>query len=105
MTDSSKGENMKKTISIAALAVSATTSFAFMAPPTETKTYCLNMYTDASGAMAGSCDQTRNNVRSGVQLGENGCAADQIALSTSRWGDGEFPIQISPCLPPNVAQL
>lgn len=99
---------MKKTISLTALAVSASAaSFALIGPPQDTKTYCLDSYTDMSGSMmAGTCDQSRNNARSGAQLGENGCAAGQIALTTGKYpGEREFPIRISPCMPPNVTQL
>ncbi|HXW52749.1 MAG TPA: hypothetical protein VEL47_01460 [Myxococcota bacterium] len=98
----------KRSISLAALAISASTSsMALIAPPTDTKTYCLDVYTNASGgSFAGSCDQTDNNAETGAQVGGNGCAADQIALKTARWNSTQpFPIQIYPCMPPNTVQL
>lgn len=101
---------MKKrtTISLAALAISASSStFALIAGPTDTKTYCLEMYTDTCGSSyAGSCDQTANNERRGAQIGENGCAQGQVALSTGRWSPDEpYQIEIHACMPPNAAQL
>jgi hypothetical protein len=101
---------MKKrtTISLAALAISASSStFALIGSPNDTKTYCLEMYTDASGSSyAGSCDQTANNARRGTQIGENGCAQSQVALTTGRWSSEEpYPIQIHACMPPNATQL
>ncbi len=101
---------MKKTISLAALAISASTSsFALIGPPTDmmTKTYCLETYTDMSGGMiAGTCDESANNVHRGAQIGENGCAEGQIALTTSKTRrDAHYPIRIRQCLPPNVVQL
>jgi hypothetical protein len=101
---------MKKTISLAALAISASTSsFAIIGPPIDavTKTYCLATYTKEDGGMvAGTCDQTANNQLSDRQIGMNGCAEGQIALTTSKSVNAEyFPINIRACLPPNVMQL
>lgn len=101
---------MKKTISLAALAISASTSsFALIGPPApyEVKTYCLDFYGDATeGMIAGTCDQSQNNVSRGDQIGPNGCTEGQIALTTSRTRrDQDFPIRIRSCLPPNVVQL
>lgn len=101
---------MKKTISLAAIAISASTSsFALIGPPADmiTKTYCLDTYTTESGSMmAGTCDQSINNARRGAQIGENGCAENQISLQTSKANrSAEFPIRIRACLPPNVVQL
>ena len=101
---------MKKTISLAALAISASTSsLAFIGQPmdVQTRTYCLSVRSDASGAMmAGSCDQTANNAQRNAQIGGNGCAEGQISLTTSKPSDAEeFPIRMRSCMPPNIAQL
>lgn len=100
---------MKKTITVAALALSASTSFAIIGPPTDmqTRTYCLNTYTSMDGGMmAGSCDETANNARRHAQLNENGCADSQISLQTSkRRHEADYPIRVRACLPPNIVQL
>lgn len=101
---------MKKTISLAALAISASTSsFALVMPPANMsyKTYCLDRYTDSDGnTTMGSCDQSPNNARGNAQVGQNGCTTDQAALISSKapW-DKDFDIVINACMPPNAAQL
>lgn len=107
---------MKKTISATIVALSSATSvLALWAPaPVESKTYCLGMY-DIQNAeegspvyMAGTCDASYNNAYYQTPLLDNGCAEGQIALTTHRYGggeEGEFPIQIGSCMPPNVTQL
>lgn len=100
----------KSTISIAALAIAtASVSFAFRGPvpATESKTYCLKMMTSDDGAtLAETCDQSGLNRRFRKPLLSNGCAANQIAVTTEKVGSVDtFPIQISSCLPPNVTQL
>ncbi len=101
---------MKKTIGVAALAISASTaSLAFFIPRDhiETRTYCLSVYEDEQGGQrAGSCDETNRNTYYQRELNAQGCAEGQVALSTSRYdSQEEFPIRIGMCLPPNVAQL
>lgn len=102
---------MKKTISLAALAISTSAS-AFWVPQDPStvvhKTYCLEVYTigDTGDQYAGSCDQSHNNAERHLQINRNGCADGQIALTTTKLkGDKKFPIEIRSCLPPNVAQL
>lgn len=104
---------MKKTITALALtaASSAASSAAFArpAPPVATKTYCLDTFEDARGALvAGTCDQSQNNIDLGLPVLSNGCAATQIALTANKFTsdpDAPFSIVVRPCLPPNVAQL
>lgn len=101
---------MKKTIGVAALAISASTASLALYVPRDnmvTKTYCLSIYEDVEGGQrAGSCDETDRNTYYQRELNAQGCAEGQVALSTRRYGDeGEFPIRIGMCLPPNVAQL
>lgn len=103
---------MKKTITLTAMAISASTSFAIIGPPgtgseRQTKTYCLEMYdVGSSEYAAGSCDMSANNESSESQIGANGCAPGQISLRTSkRVTDADFPIRIRTCLPPNLVQL
>lgn len=97
---------MKIKTTVAALALSASSSsFALMAPPTQTKTICLEVYETAEGVSYSSgCDASSNNVELGLTILENGCAVDQVALIAHKYGR-RFDIQISSCLPPNVAQL
>jgi hypothetical protein len=104
---------MKKSISIAALAISASSSFAIVFDPTDsapqwiTKTYCLAVHTHDDGSTtAGDCDKSELNARFDRPLLQNGCAAGQIALTTEKWAEDEgFPINIHSCMPPNIAQL
>lgn len=101
---------MKKTISLAALTMSAATStFAIIGPPVnqQTMTYCLDTYTDIHGGKtAGDCDQMANNRMINAPTGPNGCTQDQIALTTRKLShEREFPIRVRPCLPPNIVQL
>lgn len=96
--------NFKKTI--AAVALSTSSAFALIGPPTQTKTYCLDLYEGQSGATyAGTCDQTANNKTLKKPLLENGCAVDQVALSAHRVAPGKFNIEIYACMPPGVVQL
>jgi hypothetical protein len=100
----------KTTISLAALAISASTSFALIMPGfgnTETKTYCLSVYSEEDGGMgAGGCDQTRNNTIRQLPLMANGCAEGQVSMYTGkREEESRFPIEIHMCMPPNAAQL
>ncbi|MCA9506913.1 MAG: hypothetical protein KC505_00650 [Myxococcales bacterium] len=101
---------MKKTISLAALAVSASNSFALLAPlPAnyDYKNYCLSVYhRNDNSALAGNCDETANNQTLNRTLQENGCADGQISITTFKRPDQErFPIEIGSCLPPNAVQL
>ncbi len=101
---------MKKTISLAALTISAaTSSFAIVGPPMniETTNYCLDYFADIHGNKSlGSCDQKPNNRMLNAITDQNGCTKDQAALFTSkRTTERDFPINVRPCLPPNVVQL
>lgn len=100
----------KTTIAVAALALSASSSFAIIGPGHDryvTKTYCLGTYSYGDGSMnAGTCDETNNNAMLNLPRMENGCAEGQMALTTSkRVREANFPIQIRPCLDPNIVQL
>ena len=97
---------MKK-ITVATLALSASASFAFIGPGAESKTYCLNKYEDANGAvMVGTCDESRNNEDLGRELNSQGCAEGQVAMTATKHAHTQqFSPVISSCLPPNVAQL
>lgn len=101
---------MKK-ISIATLALTASTSFALVGPNPpggfDVKTYCLNKYDDAHGStMVGICDESPNNETLHRPLNSQGCAADQIAMHVSKARNARtFTPHIRNCLPPNVAQL
>lgn len=102
---------MKRTISIAALTLGASATFAFVGPHSpgdwETKTFCLNAYEADDGAiMLGSCDETFNNLELNRELNSQGCAPGQAALHVSKHTSvAHFSPEIRPCLPPNVAQL
>lgn len=101
---------MKKTISLAALTMSAaTSSFAIIGPPLDFQsvTYCLDSYTDVQGNKSASdCDQRENNRMTNARTGTNGCTASQVALTTTKLRhEREFPVRIRACLPPNVVQL
>lgn len=99
---------MKVNKTVAALALSASSSaFALIAPPQDTKTICVSVYETADGVKyAGGCDEVRNNEAAGLPILENGCAANQIALTATRWSaDLPYNIEIGSCLPPNVVQL
>jgi hypothetical protein len=101
---------MKKSISLAALAISASTaSFAIIGPPTniQIRNYCLKTLTNAVGGLtAGDCDETANNRQLNARLGPNGCADRQISLTTTKMShERDFPIRINPCLPPGAVQL
>lgn len=102
---------MKKTISIASLAISASASFALIGPmppgSTVSKTYCVETYQEPDGSMwAGGCDESMNNTQANTTVKENGCAEGQIAITTSKMAAAErFPIEIRSCMPPNFAQL
>jgi len=97
---------MKKTISAVALMASSTSAFALMAPPTQTKTICLDVYENEDGVKyAGTCDQAKNNQILGATILENGCAEDQIALTSRKYQGGSWDISIRACMPPNVVQL
>lgn len=102
---------MKRTISIATIALSASTSFAFVGPITpgefNSRTYCLNTYIDDTGAISlGNCDETANNSELDRELNSQGCAEGQAALHvTKRRSARVFSPQIKACLPPNIAQL
>lgn len=100
---------MKKSITVLALSAASTSAMALVAPPrpgqVSIKTYCLEVYESADGAKnASSCDESANNVRRHAVILDNGCTEDQVALST-RVFNGKPQINISSCLPPNVAQL
>ena len=93
---------------IAAVAISAASmAYGLTPPPVQTKTLCLAVYEDNSGVkQAGTCDNARNNVILGLPILSNGCAENQISLSSVRYqGSKNFTIQIHSCLPPNAVQL
>lgn len=94
----------KKTV--AALAITASSAFALMAPPEHTKTICLNAYEGADGSLyAGNCDEARNNETLQKELLENGCAKKQVSLTARKYQGGKYDIQVRNCLPPGVIQL
>jgi len=102
---------VKRTISIATLALTASTSFAFVGPinPGElnSRTYCLSTYLDDTGAISlGDCDETANNSELDRELNSQGCADGQAALHvTKRRSARVFSPHLKACLPPNIAQL
>lgn len=96
---------MEFKMTIAAIAITASSVFARPLPPTEIKTICLPNYSDSEGvAYAGNCDQARNNVRLNRPLLANGCAEDQIAITATK-RNGNFNVEVNNCLPPNIVQL
>lgn len=102
---------MKKTISLASLALSATTSMAFVGPhiadDLNKKTYCLDVYTDADGAVTlGTCDQSANNADLERALNSQGCAEGQAAMHVAKHRSAtHFSPTIRPCMAPNVTQM
>ena len=95
---------MKKTVAAIAILASAAASQAMPPMPDpnapKPKTVCLKMYQNQDGSTSlGSCDASRNNIISKARLGQNGCAAEQAAITTRN------KIAISACLPPGVVQL
>lgn len=99
---------MKKTISLAALAISASSSFALIGPPSnnDVRMYCVSVYGGQGSMVAGSCDETDNNRYYHREIMDNGCAEGQMAIYTSKSRrQMRYPIEINMCLPPNVAQL
>lgn len=93
---------------IAAVAISAASmAYGLTPPPVEVKTLCLSVYENNEGVkQAGTCDNARNNKTLGLPLLSNGCAENQISLSSVRYnGSKNFTIQIYSCLPPNAVQL
>jgi len=100
---------MKKSITAIALAASSTSAFALIAPNLgdEQKTYCVSTYEADDGSQyVSQCDETKNNERENRPLLQNGCAEGQAAISGfKRRSEKKFNIEISACLPPNVAQL
>lgn len=96
---------MKKTVAALALSASSSAAFALSPMPQATKTICLDVFEDANGLQnSGNCDEARNNEIRGVRILENGCAEGQIALVARKFSN-RFDIEIHPCLPPNVVQL
>lgn len=101
---------MKK-MTIATLALSASTSFALVGPNPpgayDTKTYCLNKYEDAQGAVSvGTCDESQNNQIRGEAFNSQGCMGNQVAMHVSKpKRNKNYAINIQSCMPPNVAQL
>lgn len=101
---------MKKTIAVVALAVSASSGYAFIGNPPpgmQIKNYCVDVTSTADGStVLGTCDQSRNNQQLGRQLGSNGCTDTQASLQTyKRPSQAGYPITIGSCLPPNAVQL
>lgn len=95
---------MKKTIAALALAASSA-AIARPGPATEIKTICLKTSEATDGsAYAASCDSSANNKILRLPLLENGCAADQVALTSVKRGD-RFSIEIYSCMPPGAVQL
>lgn len=99
---------MKKSITVLALSAASTAATAFPIFPSSQvkfKTICLELYETAAGAKnASGCDAASNNASSHIPLLDNGCAENQVALTT-RVVNGKADIKIASCLPPNVAQL
>lgn len=92
-------------LTIAAVALSASSAFALIGPGTQIKTICLGSSTDANGVQyAGNCDESANNKTLQKPLLPNGCAADQISVTAYGY-QNKFNVEVTNCLPPNVAQL
>jgi ribosomal protein S10 len=94
-----------KTVTAIALTASST-AFGIIGPrPVPTKTICLPAYESDQGALfAGSCDETRNNRDLNRPLLENGCAADQIAVTAFKYSR-KWNIEVQQCMSPNIVQL
>jgi hypothetical protein len=95
---------MKKTVAAIAILASTAASQAMPLPPDpnapKPKTICLNMYQNQDGSTSlGNCDVSRNNIILKARLGQNGCAAEQAAITTRN------KIAIAACMPPGVVQL
>ena len=105
---------MKRTVAAIAMGIS-TPSFALMLPAQATKVICLDTFESEKGVKyAGNCDQAANNEILEATILENGCAADQIALTSVAYPVAgkkgkpstlKYDIEIKSCLPPNVVQL
>lgn len=102
---------MKRTISIASLALSATTSMAFVGPNIadglNKRTYCLDVYTDEDGTVTlGTCDESANNADLERALNSQGCAEGQAAMHVVKFSSAaHFSPTIKPCMAPNVTQM
>lgn len=95
---------MKKTIAALALTASSA-AVAMPMPASESKIICLKTYESNDGSLdAAGCDSSRNNKTLGLPILENGCAADQVALTSVKRGE-RFTIEIGSCLPPHAVQL
>lgn len=91
---------------IVAVAITASSAFALIGPGSEKKTICLSVQENAEGILyAGSCDESRNNKLQNLEILANGCAANQVSVSARKFPGGQYNVQVSSCLPPNVAQL
>lgn len=94
--------NMKKTIALLAIVASSNAN-ALRAPfpngEPSTKTVCLRTWHRTDGSAVGSCDESYNNQSRKTDLKENGCGADQVALTVLS------DTKIEACLPPGAVQL
>lgn len=91
---------MKKTIAVMALLATASSAQALIGPDHRpVKKLCLRAYANQDGSVSAGCNEVRNNEAKNRRLLQNGCAAGQIAVLTTR------TVEIESCLPPGVAQL
>ena len=95
---------MKKTIAALALTASSA-AVAMPRPVTDRKTICLKTSESTDGSVyASGCDSSANNKTLNLPILQNGCAADQVALTSVKVGT-RFTIEIGSCLPPHAVQL
>ncbi|MEQ1875164.1 MAG: hypothetical protein ABL958_00870 [Bdellovibrionia bacterium] len=91
---------MKKTIAIAAILAVAPSAFALRGPDQRpVQTACVRTYNFQDGSKVAGCNEANNNQRENKTLLQNGCAAGQVAIKSTR------TISIESCLPAGVAQL
>ena len=94
---------MKKTIAAIAMIASAN-AVAFAPPglggpaPKVTKV-CLSTHPLRDESIVAGCDESANNIREERKILENGCAAQQVALTVL----GDSPV--NSCMPPGAVQL
>lgn len=94
---------MKKTIAALALLAASTQVSAMPRPPGGEQPIfvktCVQLYKGQDKSLYGGCDASRNNKHSSKKLLENGCLANQVAISF----ENESPIRA--CMPPGIVQL
>ena len=91
---------MNKTIAIAAILAVAPSAFALRGPDTRpVQTACVKVHAYQDGSKIAGCNEASNNQSQNRPLLQNGCAAGQVAIKSTR------NVQIESCLPPGVAQL